>query len=108
MSSQPMWLVWTVITCCAPPIAQAQDAPQQWSETQVIERFLAQSPQARELRSRVALTEAEARTRTVYSNPLISYSREGAGYNEFFEATQTLPLSGRIRYLGEAGRAAVS
>jgi hypothetical protein len=77
MSSQPKWLVWTAVVCSAPPISRAQDVPQQWSEPQVIERFLAQSPQARELRSRIALAEAEARTRTVYPNPSISYSREG-------------------------------
>src|SRR5262249_27887081 len=80
----------------------------QWSESQVIERFQAQSPQSRELRARVALAEAEARTRTVLPNPSISYSREGAGYNEFFEASQTLPVNGRIRYLREAGAASVS
>jgi outer membrane protein, heavy metal efflux system len=109
MSSHARWLVWAMTLCCARPTCRAQDAPQKWSESQVIERFLALSPQARELRARVALTEAEARTRTVYSNPSVAYSREGAGYiNEYFEATQSLPLSGRIRYLREAGRAAVS
>jgi outer membrane protein TolC len=44
----------------------------------------------------------------VYPNPSVSYSREGAGYNEFFEASQTLPLNRRIRYLRDAGVAAVS
>ena len=66
------------------------------------------SPQAQELRARVSLAEAEAKTRAVYPNPSVSYSREGAGYNEFVEASQTLPLNGRIRYLREAGAALVS
>jgi cobalt-zinc-cadmium efflux system outer membrane protein len=74
----------------------------------VVERFLTLSPQAQELRARVALTDAEAKTRTVYLNPSVSYSREGAGHNEFFEASQTLPLNGRVRYLRDAGSAAVS
>src|SRR6266567_700285 len=113
MSFHGRWFFWTAISCCAFPACRAQDAPQDiqlhaWSESQVVERFLAQSPQARELRARVALTEAEARTRTVYANPSLSWSREGAGYNEFFEASQTLSLNGRIRYLREAGTAAVS
>lgn len=73
-----------------------------------MERFLTLSPQAHELQARVALTEAEAKTRTVYPNPAVSYSREGAGYNEFFEASQTLPVNGRVRYLRDAGSAAVS
>jgi len=54
------------------------------------------------------LALAEARTRSVYPNPSVAYSRESAGYNEFFEASQTLPLNGRVRYLREAGSAAVS
>src|SRR5229473_6253772 len=103
MSFQARWLVWAAILCCARPNCRAQDAPQEWSESQVVERFLVLSPQARELRARVALTKAEARTRAVYSNPSVAYSREGAGYNEFFEATQILPINGRIRYLREAG-----
>jgi cobalt-zinc-cadmium efflux system outer membrane protein len=108
MSFHPKWFFWTAISCCALPVCPAQDTPQDWSESQIIERFLALGPQARELRARVALTQAEARTRTVYSNPSLSWSREGAGYNEFFEATQTLPWNGRIRYLREAGTASVS
>ncbi len=97
------WVFWIAL----PAIASGQD-PSVWSESQVVERFLSLSPQARELRSRVALIEAESRTRTVYPNPSVSYSREGAGYNEFFEAAQTLPLNSRVRYLREAGAAAVS
>lgn len=73
-----------------------------------MERFTTLSPQARELRARLALTEAEMKARTVYPNPAVSYSREGAGYNEFFEASQTLPLNGRLRYLRDAGSAAAS
>ena len=56
-------LVWPAILCFTLSICRAQAVPQEWSESQVIERFLALSPQARELRARVALTEAEARAR---------------------------------------------
>jgi cobalt-zinc-cadmium efflux system outer membrane protein len=69
---------------------------------------LEQSPQERELRARVALTEAEARIHAVYANPSVAYSREGAGYNAFFEASQVLPVSGRVGYLRQAVGAAVS
>ena len=81
---------------------------QEWSEDQVIQRFLQQSPQTRELRARVAMAQAEARGRTLYPNPSFTYSREGAGFNEFFELGQTLPISGRLGYLRQAGTAAVS
>jgi len=81
---------------------------QEWNEAQVIERFLQQSPQPRELRARVAIAQAEARGRALYPNPSFSYSREGAGFNEFFEVGQTLPISGRLGYLRQAGTAAAS
>jgi outer membrane protein, heavy metal efflux system len=81
---------------------------QEWSEDQVIQRFLQQSPQTRELRAHVAIAQAEARGRALYPNPSFSYSREGAGFNEFFEVGQILPISGRLGYLRQAGTAAVS
>ena len=111
------WLVRAGVSCaafcattgiCLPQDVPNRDIPQEWAESQVIERFMAMSPHVRELRAGEDLAQAKARTRTVYANPSVSYSREGAGYNEFFEATQTLPTSGRIRYLREAGAAAVS
>src|SRR6266568_2611681 len=107
MSFQSRWLAGTAVLCCIPVPCNAQDAVE-WSESQIVERFLSLSPQARELRARVSLAEAEARIRTVYPNPSLAYSREGAGYNQFIEASQTLPLAGRIGYLREAGAAAVS
>jgi cobalt-zinc-cadmium efflux system outer membrane protein len=107
MSSRARWFFGIAAVSCGSAICSAQEQ-REWSEAQIVERFLTLSPQAQELRARVSLTEAEARTRTVYPNPSVSYSREGAGYNEFFEASQTLPLNGRIRYLREAGAATVS
>ena len=107
MPSLPIRNLWVAAACLASGLARAQEQTA-WSEAQIIERFLSQSPQAHELRARVALAEAEARQRTVYPNPAVSYTREGAGYNQFFEATQTLPFARRVRYLRDAGTAAVS
>jgi cobalt-zinc-cadmium efflux system outer membrane protein len=97
-----------VFLSCAGQTTRAQESAQPWSESQVIERFLEQSPQARELQVRVALVRAEGRTRAVYPNPAFSYSREGAGYNGFFELSEALPVSGRIGLLRRAGNAAAS
>jgi cobalt-zinc-cadmium efflux system outer membrane protein len=44
----------------------------------------------------------------VLPNPSATYSREGAGYAEFFEASQTLPIGKRLRYLRDVGNAAVA
>ena len=107
MSSHLRWFVWIAAVCAGSAICTAQDQ-REWSESQIVERFLMLSPQAQELRARISLAEAEAKTRPVYPNPSVSYSREGAGYNEFFEASQTLPLNGRVRYLRDAGAALVS
>src|ERR1051325_1657659 len=101
------WVFWIVISAISWGVCWGQDQ-REWSEQQIVERFLTLSPQAQELRARVALADAEAKTRIVHPNPSVSYSREGAGFNEFFEASQMLPLNGRVRYLREAGSAAVS
>lgn len=76
---------------------------QEWTEAAVIERFLAQSPRAREVRASVAIAEAESRGRTLFSNPSVSYSREGAGVTQFFQAEQTFPITGRRKLLRQAG-----
>lgn len=80
--------------------ALAQEA---WTEAAVVRRFLEQNPLARETRARVAIGEAETRGRTLYANPTVSVSREGAGRTEFYQASQALPLSGRFPLLREAG-----
>ena len=80
---------------------------QEWTEAVVVQKFLEQSPQAREARARVAIVEAETRGRTLYTNPSFNYSREGAGRTEFFQAEQTLPLTGRLSFLRQAGVAMV-
>lgn len=81
---------------------------QEWTESSVVQKFLEQSPFAREARARAAIVQAEARGRTFYSNPSFNYSREGAGLTEFFQAEQALPVSGRLKLLRQAGGSAVS
>jgi cobalt-zinc-cadmium efflux system outer membrane protein len=80
---------------------------QQWTEAVVVQRFLDQSPRAREARARVAIVEAETRGRSLYANPSLNYSHEGAGRTEFLQAEQTLPITGRLKLLRQAGAALV-
>ncbi len=80
---------------------------QEWTEAAIIQKFIDQSPQAREVRARVAVAEAEVRGRSLYPNPSVNYSREGAGRTEFFQAEQVLPVSGRPNLLRQAGVALV-
>lgn len=88
-------------------LAPSPCVAQEWTEASVVQKFLEQSPLTRELRARVALTQAEVRGRTLYANPTVNYSREGAGFTEFFQAEQTLPLTGRLKFLKQAGASSV-
>ena len=80
---------------------------QEWTESSVIQKFLEQSPYTRQARARVAIAQAEARGRTFYTNPSVNYTREGAGLTEFLHAEQTLPVSGRLKLLRQAGSSLV-
>lgn len=104
MFGQRRWYAFAGLCCIGAPLSRAQI----WSEAEILERFQSQSPQAREERARVAVVEADVLTRTVLPNPSASYSREGAGYVAFFEASQTLPISKHLRYLRAAGSAEVA
>lgn len=92
-----------LLTACFAGLSWAQE----WTEAVVVQRFLDQSPYAREARARVAIAQAESRARTLYPNPSALYSREGAGLTEFFQAEQLIPISGRLKLLREAGAASV-
>mgnify|MGYP000679597300 CR=1 FL=1 len=76
---------------------------QQWTEASVTARFLEQNPILRESRARIAMSDAEYGGRTLLANPIVSVSREGAGRTEFYQASQSLPLSGRLPILRQAG-----
>lgn len=80
---------------------------QEWTEAQVVQKFLGQNPYAREARARAAIAQAESRGRTLYTNPSVNYSREGAGLTEFLQAEQSLPISGRRKLLRQAGDSSV-
>src|SRR3712207_5429588 len=80
---------------------------QEWTEASIVQRFLEQSPYSREVRARSAIAEAQARRRTLYANPSFNYSRESAGLTEFFQAEQSIPISGRLSLLRQAGASAV-
>ena len=91
----------------SPLILATTCSAQTWTEARVLELFAHQSPQAVAARAQIAVTRADAKARALYSNPSFSYSREGAGFTEFFQAEQTLPLTGRIGLLRQSVAPAV-
>lgn len=75
----------------------------EWTEQAVLQRFLEQNPISRETRARLAVAEGETRGRTLWANPAVGVTREGAGRTEFYQAFQTLPVSGRFPLIRQAG-----
>lgn len=88
-----------IILCyaCFPVCAQ------EWTEQAVLQRFLEQNPISRETRARLAVAEGETKSRTLWANPTLGVSREGAGRTEFYQASQLLPISGRFPLIRQAG-----
>ena len=104
MSMRTCASAWAALFALSCPVLTCA---QEWTEAQVIEKFLSDSPYAREARARAATAQADAAGRTLLANPRLLASREGAGYAAFFQVEQQLPLSGRRSLLQQAGTAAV-
>jgi cobalt-zinc-cadmium efflux system outer membrane protein len=87
-----------------PPLATAQDRP----EREVVELIVRDGPQAKAIRAESEVTRREQAARLAHPNPSFTYSREGAGFTEFFQAVQSLPIFGVRAALSDAGVAAVA
>ncbi|HSC29823.1 MAG TPA: hypothetical protein VLD67_21270, partial [Vicinamibacterales bacterium] len=79
-----------VLVLGVPSPATAQDR----TEREVVELVVRDGPQARAIRAEAEVTRREHLARLAYPNPSVSYSREGAGFTEFFQAEQALPIFG--------------
>jgi outer membrane protein, heavy metal efflux system len=87
-----------------PPLAFAQDR----TEREIVELIVRDGPQARAIRAEAEVTRREHLARLAYPNPSLSYSREGAGFTEFLQAEQALPIFGARAALSRAGVAATA
>ena len=83
----PFWLRGVF---CIVVLAVHQAAGQELTESELIGRFLARSPQLRELQAGLTVLREELRGQTFYPNPTAIYTREGA----------EIWLHGRKRSLG--------
>ena len=77
------------------------------TESQAL-RMLRESPHHRELRARVEIARARARHGTLFPNPTVSATFEGAGRTDFYMFEQPLALNGRRSLLRQAGESSVS
>src|SRR5687768_5162850 len=87
-----------------PSLAIAQDR----TERDVVELIVRDGPQARAIRAESEVTRREQLARLAYPNPSLTYSRESAGFTEFLQAEQVLPIFGARRALSRAGVAATA
>src|SRR5262245_7249285 len=85
-----------------PTMALAQDR----TEREVVDLIVREGPQARAINAGVEVVRREQMSRVAYPNPTVSYSREGAGFTEFLQVEQSLPIFGVRGALDRAGAAA--
>ena len=88
----------------APSLAFAQDR----TERDVVDLIVREGPQARAIRAESEVIRREHLARLAYPNPAVTYSRESAGFTEFLQAEQSLPLFGARAALSRAGVAATA
>lgn len=82
-----------------PPLAMAQDR----TEREVVDLIVRDGPRARAIRAETEVTRREQLARLAYPNPGVMYSREGAGFTEFLQVEQSLPVFGARAALSRAG-----
>jgi outer membrane protein, heavy metal efflux system len=87
-----------------PSMAAGQGRP----ERDIVEQIVRDGPQAQAIRAELEVTRREHAARLAYPNPSVTYSREGAGFTEFFQAEQSLSLFGARDALSRAGVAATA
>jgi outer membrane protein, heavy metal efflux system len=79
-------------------------AAQEWTEEQLVNRLVRESPSGRAALAAVEVARAEAARARVHPNPRLSVIREGAGRTDYLIFEQDLILSGRRELEARAGR----
>jgi cobalt-zinc-cadmium efflux system outer membrane protein len=92
------------VALAVPILALAQDR----TERDVVELIVRDGPQARAIRAGAEVIRREQLARQAYPNPSVTYSRESAGFTEFLQAEQSLPIFGTRAALSRAGVAATT
>jgi len=81
-------------------------AAQELTESQIVDLIMRDGAEARAIRLAADVVRHEQAARAVLSNPTIGYAREGAGFTEFLQVEQFLPIFGSRGALQRAGAAA--
>lgn len=81
-------------------------AAQQLTESELVEMIIRDGAEARSIRVDADVVRREQAARVALTNPLVAYTREGAGFNEFLQVEQFLPVFGSRGALMKAAGAA--
>ena len=92
----------TLLACCSAVGSPAEAL----TERQVLQRFR-ESPYHRELEAGIRVVREGNRRHSLYPNPNISATFEGAGRTDFFMVEQPIVVNGRRNLLSQAGDSAV-
>jgi cobalt-zinc-cadmium efflux system outer membrane protein len=87
-----------------PSLAFAQDR----TERDIVDLIVRDGPQAQAIRAESEVIRREQLARLPYPNPSVTYSREGAGFTEFLQVEQLVPVFGTRAVLSRAGVAATA
>lgn len=79
---------------------------QERTEQEIVEAIVREGPRARAIRAATEVVASAQAARLAFPNPVASYSREGAGFTEFFQVDQPLPAFGLRSALERVGVAA--
>jgi cobalt-zinc-cadmium efflux system outer membrane protein len=83
-------------------------AAQERTDRELLDLVVREGLPAAALRAQLEVVRSEQRARLAYPNPAVTYSREGAGFTEFLQAEQFLPIFGSRAALQRAGVAAAA
>lgn len=91
-----------VFMIAMPVLLPAQDRADQ----ELVQLIVRDGPRARAIRAAAEVVAFEQAARVAFPNPSASYTREGAGFTEFFQIEQALPAFGLRAALARVGVAA--
>lgn len=105
MPSRAPLRAWIAACAVVVPIAAwAQEHPVQ----AIVDAIVRDGPRAAAIRSDVDVVRREQYARLAFPNPGVTFSREGAGFTEFLQVEQRLPVFGLRGVLARAGVAATA
>jgi hypothetical protein len=87
-----VWAWIAALGLAVPSLAASQDR----TERDLVDLIVRDGPRARAIRADTEVSRRAQIARLAYPNPGVFYSREGAGFTEFLQIEQALPLFGSV------------